>query len=253
MEAAIWEQPIEGEERITYNVTLTRTYKDGEGRLNAYLEDYAFLIDGLLTLFETAGDLRWFEEAVKLTETMIREFWDEQDGGFFYTGNSHEELIVRSKDFFDNATPSGNSVAAEVLLRLSLLTGNSEFQRRATTILRLTSDMMRRYASGFGRMLGALDFHLARPKELAVIGSPGTDETQELVKEIWRPYLPNKVVAQAAPYDTLASSSVPLLRDRPQLAGKATVYVCENYTCQQPTVDLRELATQLKARAATAG
>ena len=95
---------------------------------------------------------------------MIAEFWDEQDGGFFYTGNSHEELIVRSKDFFDNATPSGNSVAADVLLRLGLLTDNSDYQRRATTILRLTSDMMRRYASGFGRMLCALDFHLGSAK-----------------------------------------------------------------------------------------
>ena len=112
--------------------------------------------------------------------------------------------------------------------------------------------MMRRYPSGFGRMLGALDFHLARPKELAVIGSPATKETKELVNEIWRPYLPNKVVAQAAPEDTLASSSILLLRDRPQLAGKSTIYVCENYTCQQPTTDFRELATQLKARAATA-
>src|SRR5687767_14549733 len=232
---------------------LLRTYKDGQAKLNAYLEDYAFLIDGLLTLFETAGDFRWFEEAVKLTETMIREFWDEQDGGFFYTGNSHEELIVCSKDFFDNATPSGNSVAAEVLLRLSVLTGNSDFERRATTILRLTSDTMRRYPSGFGRLLGALDFHLARPKELAVIGSAETGETQELLKEIWRPYLPNKVVAQAAPEDTSASSSILLLRDRPQLAGKATVYVCENYTCQQPTADVQELTTQLNARAANAG
>jgi uncharacterized protein YyaL (SSP411 family) len=113
--------------------------------------------------------------------------------------------------------------------------------------------MMRRYASGFGRMLGALDFHLARHKELAVIGSPETGEARELVNEIWRPYLPNKVVAQAAPDDTLASSSIALLRDRPQLAGKATVYVCENYTCQQPTADLRELATQLNPQAATAG
>ncbi|HKO42607.1 MAG TPA: thioredoxin domain-containing protein [Pyrinomonadaceae bacterium] len=231
---------------------LLRTYKDGQAKLNAYLEDYAFLIDGLLTLFETAGNFKWFEEAVKLTETMISEFWDEQDGGFFYTGNSHEELIVRSKDFFDNATPSGNSVAAEVLLRLSVLADNSDFQRRATTILRLNSDMMRRYGSGFGRMLGALDFHLARPKELAVIGSPGTGEIRALLREIWRPYLPNKVVAQAAP-DTLATSSIVLLRNRPQLAGKATVYVCENYTCQKPTSDFRELATQLNARAATAG
>src|SRR6185295_18429253 len=92
---------------------LLRTYKDGQAKLNAYLEDYAFFIDGLVTLFETSGELLWLEEAVSLTTKMIDEFWDDEEGGFFYTGRSHENLIVRSKDFFDNATPSGNSVAAE--------------------------------------------------------------------------------------------------------------------------------------------
>jgi uncharacterized protein YyaL (SSP411 family) len=230
---------------------LLRTYKDGQAKLNAYLDDYAFLIDGLLTLFETAGDLRWFEEAVALTETMIQEFWDEQDGGFFYTGNSHEELIVRSRDLFDNATPSGNSVAADVLLRLGLLTDNADYQRRAETILRLNANMIRRYPAGFGRMLCALDFHLGRPKELAVIGQPDSEQTQLLLNEIWRPYLANKVVAQAAPDDNQASSLIPLLRDRPQLDGKPTVYVCENFTCRQPATEPKELATQLSARIAT--
>ena len=231
---------------------LLRTYKDGQAKLNAYLEDYAFLIDGLLTLFETGGDMRWFEESAALTETMIREFWDEQEGGFFYTGNSHEELIVRSKDFFDNATPSGNSVAADVLLRLSLLTDNSEYRRRATTVLRLTADMMRRYGSGFGRMLSALDFHLSQPKELAIIGMPEAAGTQALVREIWRQYLPNKVVAQGVPENEFASASIALLRDRPQTHGKPTVYVCENYTCGQPATNPQELAAQLSVRAAKA-
>ena len=103
---------------------LLRTFKDEQAKLNAYLEDYAFFIDGLLTLFETTGELQWLEEASALTETMISEFWDEEEGGFFFTGRSHEQLIVRSKDFFDNATPSGNSVAAEVLLRIGFLTDN---------------------------------------------------------------------------------------------------------------------------------
>ena len=230
---------------------LLRTFKDGQAKLNAYLEDYAFLIDGLLTLFETGGESRWLDEAIELTDTMITEFWDEQDGGFFYTGNSHEELIVRSKDFFDNATPSGNSVAADILLRLGLLTGNSDYQRRATTILRLTGEMLRRYPSGFGRMLCALDFHLARPKELAIIGASEDTDTQVLMQTIWQQYLPNKVIAQAAPGKP-ATAALPLLKDRPQLAGKATVYVCENYTCQQPTTDPQELAKQLNARVATA-
>ena len=122
-----------------------------------------------MTLFETTGELRWFEEASALTETMIDEFWDEQEGGFFYTGKSHEELIVRSKDFFDNATPSGNSVAAEVLLRIGLLTDN----RRLSTPGGDDSSShgcshMRRYPSGFGRMLCALDFYLGKPKEIAL-------------------------------------------------------------------------------------
>ena len=139
---------------------LLRTYKGGEAKLNAYLEDYAFLIDGLITLYETTGEIEWFKEACALTDTMIAEFWDDEEGGFFFTGQSHEALIVRAKDFFDNATPSGNSVAAESLLRLGLLTSKSEYQRRAVTLLRLTADAARRYAPGFGRMLCAFDFHL---------------------------------------------------------------------------------------------
>ncbi|MEK6283498.1 MAG: thioredoxin domain-containing protein [Acidobacteriota bacterium] len=231
---------------------VLRTFKDDQAKLNAYLEDYAFYIDGLLTLFETTGGLPWLEEATALTETMISEFWDEQEGGFFYTGRSHERLIVRSKDFFDNATPSGNSVAAEVLLRIGLLTDNADYQRRAATILRLTATAIGRYPSGFGRMLGALDFYLGKPKEIAIIGSPDSEDTQALQNEVWQTYLPNKVIALAAPGDTAASQLSPLLRDRTQLAGRATAYVCESFTCKQPVTTAGELASQLQSRTATA-
>ncbi|MGH9881151.1 MAG: thioredoxin domain-containing protein, partial [Pyrinomonadaceae bacterium] len=135
---------------------LLRTFKGGQAKLNAYLEDYAFFTDGLLSLYETTGELQWMQEAVALTNKMIEEFWDDEDGGFFFTGKSHEDLIVRTKDYFDNATPSGNSVAADVLLRLGLLTDNEDFKRRAVTVLRLVTDMASRYPSGFGRALGAL-------------------------------------------------------------------------------------------------
>jgi uncharacterized protein YyaL (SSP411 family) len=224
---------------------LLRTYKDGHAKLNAYLEDYAFFIDGLVTLYEAAGELRWLEAAQTLTTTMIDEFWDDEEGGFFYTGRSHEELIVRSKDFFDNATPSGNSVAAEVLLRLGLLTGVGDYERRAVTILRLLSSAVRRYPSGFGRLLCALDFHLGTPKEIALIGEPGSPETQALREEVWKPFLPNKVVTQSLPGDTTAAELVPLLRERSQIGGKSTVYVCEHFTCKNPTTDPKELASQL--------
>ena len=236
-------------ENLRRDGLLLRTYKDGQAKLNAYLEDYAFYIDGLLTLFETSGDLRWFTESCALTDKMIEEFWDDQEGAFFYTGRSHEALIVRSKDFFDNATPSGNSVAADVLLRIGLLTDNSDYQRRAATILRLNAAALRRYPSGFGRLLCALDFYLGTPKEIASIGSPESEETRFLIKEVWRRYLPNKVVAQASPTNQTANSLIPLLRGRAQVQDKPTVYVCEHFVCKQPTTDPSELASQLANQA----
>jgi uncharacterized protein YyaL (SSP411 family) len=231
---------------------LLRTYKDGQAKLNAYLEDYAFLIDGLVTLFETSGELEWLEEACRLTATMIQEFWDDREGGFFYTGRSHETLIVRSKDFFDNATPAGNSIAAEVLLSVGLLTDNTDYQRRAATILRLTASTIQRYPSGFGRLLCALDFYLGTPKEIAIIGDASAAETRSLLDEIWKPYLPNKVVAQAAPADAVAAEIVPLVRNRPQVGNQATAYVCEHFTCKTPATSPAELATQLLNRTASA-
>lgn len=224
---------------------LLRTFKDGQAKLNAYLEDYAFYIDGLLALFETTGELEWFREACALTETMISEFWDEQEGGFFYTGKSHEALIVRAKDWFDNATPSGNSVAADVLLRIGLLTDNSDYQRRAATILRLTASMVRRYPSGFGRLLCAFDFYLSRPKEIAIVGESAAVETQLLLDEVWKIYLPNRVVAQASADDSQAAQLISLLRDRPQRDQRPTAYVCEQFVCKEPVTTPQQLASQL--------
>ena len=233
-------------DKLRRDELLLRTYKDGQAKLNAYLEDYAFFIDGLVTLFETSGELQWLEEARALTAKMIEEFWDDQEGGFFYTGRSHEDLIVRSKDFFDNATPSGNSVAAEVLLRIGLLTDTEDYQRRAASILRLMASTIQRYPSGFGRLLCALDFYLGRPQEIAIIGDAGARETQLLLGEIWQRYLPNKVVAQASPSDTATVMTIPLLRNRSQLDNKPTAYVCEHFTCKRPVTSPAELASQLQ-------
>ena len=232
---------------------LLRTYKDGKAKLNGYLEDYAFLSEGLLTLFETTGELEWFEAAVELTDKMIDEFWDHQEGGFFFTGKSHEALIVRSKDYFDNATPSGNSVAAELLLRLTTLTENDDYKRRALTILRLVADPLRRYPTAFGRALCALDYYLGTPKEIAVIGDVGSEATRPLLNEVWKVYLPNKVVATASPDNDNALRLIPLLRDRGLVNDQPTAYVCENYTCQSPVTDPEKLASELLGRATASG
>ncbi|MCM3873357.1 MAG: thioredoxin domain-containing protein [Pyrinomonadaceae bacterium] len=224
---------------------LLRTYKDGAAKLNAYLEDYAFLGDGLLTLYEATGELEWFEATLSLTNRMIEEFWDEEDGGFFFTGKSHENLIVRSKDYFDNATPSGNSVAADVMLRLAALTDNNDYRRRAVTILRLIADSLRRYPSGFGRALCALDFHLGTPREIAIVGDHDAMQTRLLRSAVWHSYVPNKVVAQTVPGDDESAQLIPLLRDRRLVDNMPTAYVCEHFTCSEPVTDPEKLAVQL--------
>ncbi|HET8781837.1 MAG TPA: thioredoxin domain-containing protein, partial [Pyrinomonadaceae bacterium] len=219
---------------------LLRTYKDGIAKFNAYLEDYAFFIEGLVTLYETTGELRWLNEALTLTDRMIEEFWDEENGGFFFTGKSHESLIVRSKDYFDNATPSGNSVAAGVLLRLAVLTGKDNYRNVAIAVFREAADTARRFPSGFGYLLSDIDFLLSTPKEVAIIGRDAAD-IEPLLSEVWRRYLPNKVVAPAF-VEEAATSQLPLLQDRPMLEDRATAYVCEHYTCKQPVTDLQSLS-----------
>ena len=197
--------------------------------------------------------VRWLEEALRLTEKMIEEFWDEEDGGFFYNGRSGEKLIVRNKDYFDNATPSGNSVAAESLLRLSVLTGNEDYRRKAVGVLRLVRDAVERYPSAFGYALGAIDFHLSTPKEIVVVNGADGEGARLLEREVWSRYLPNKVVVKSAGDDARASELIPLLRDRSAVGGRATAYVCENYTCRRPVNTPEELAAQLDEDAGELG
>lgn len=223
---------------------LLRTYKDGQAKLNGYLEDYAFFADGLIELFQATGNVCWLEEAKSLIDKMLEEFWDEEEGGFFFTGKNHEELIVRSKDYFDNATPSGNSVAAAILLKLSILTGDERYSRFAATIFRLVSSSIRRYPSAFGRTLCALDFFLNAPREIVVIGEKEAEDTKALLREVWSRFLPNKVVVVSD--ETGNSDFIPLLQERRKINGKAAAYVCENFACQQPVTESDDLARQFE-------
>jgi hypothetical protein len=222
---------------------LLRTYKDGRAKLNAYLEDYANYADALIELYQVSGETRYLAEARRLADLMITEFWDEENGGFFFTANNHEELIVRSKDYYDNATPSGNSVAADVLLKLAKLAGDEKYERFGVTVLRLVAPQVRRYANGFGRALSALEFYLNPTKEIVVIGEKGN----QLEREIWRDYLPNKVVAlsDGSGGESADVELIPLLQERKMIDGKATAYVCRNFTCQSPVTTADELRRQL--------
>jgi uncharacterized protein YyaL (SSP411 family) len=232
-------------DNLRRNGLLLRTYKDGQAKLNGYLEDYAFFIDGLVSLYEVTGELTWLENAITLTDKMIEEFWDESEGGFFFTGKSHEQLIVRSKDFFDNATPSGNSVAVDVLLRLSILTGKDSYRHLALTTLRLLLAPISRYPSAFGRALCALDLYLSSPKEIVIVGDPENPATRDLARVVWQSYLPNRVIARSSLMSQDLPALIPLLQGR-QTVSRPTAYVCQNYTCESPVTDPLDLEAQLK-------
>ncbi len=229
---------------------LLHVCKDGRAKHVGFLDDYAFVVSGLVTLYETTGCLRWLEAALTLTDKMVEEFWDEEGGGFFYNGRSGEKLIVRNKDYFDNATPSGNSVAAEALLRLSVLTGKEDYRRKAVNVLRLVRDAVERYPSAFGYALGAFDFYLSTPREIVVVGE--AEQARPLLREVWGRYLPNKVVVLSSNVDDDAVRLVPLLQERTAQGGRATAYVCESYACLQPVNTPEELAAQLEGGAGRA-
>ncbi|MEK6300358.1 MAG: thioredoxin domain-containing protein [Acidobacteriota bacterium] len=231
---------------LTNDGRLLRTYKGGQSKLNGYLEDYAYVIEGLLALYEATFELRFFNDARGLADTMIAQFWDEADGGFFFTSADHEELITRTKDYFDNATPSGNSVAAGALLKLSLLTQEQEYQQHAVTILRTVRQAIGKYPSAFGYALCALDFYLSEPKEIAIVGGTDSHEVKAFIEQVYSGYLPNKVIAARASDDEESADAIKLLAARPMVEGKATAYVCRNYVCLAPATTVEELAARLE-------
>ncbi|HEX2172045.1 MAG TPA: thioredoxin domain-containing protein [Dehalococcoidia bacterium] len=232
-------------DKLSRDGRLLRTYKDGQSKLNAYLEDYAMVADGLLALYETTFDLRWFNEARRLVDIMLDQFWDEERGGFYDTSRDHESLISRPKDLFDNATPSGNSVAADVLLRLAALTGSPDYERSAVATIGLVAQAMSRYPTAFGRMLSALDFHLSSKREVAIVGDPDDASTRALLAVTRSAFAPNQVVALRRPDDWEPAGAIMILEDRPDIEGRPTAYVCENYACQAPVTEPADLARLL--------
>ncbi len=226
--------------KLRRNGRLLRSFKDGQARHNAYLEDYACMADALLSLYEATCDPGWFHAAEELAEVMIKEFWDNADGGFYFTSSDHETLIRRPKEFYDNATPSGNSVAACALLRLWKFTGEERWVQHSLPILERMALPMSRYPSAFSNLLCALDFYLSRPKEIAVIGDPQAEPTRALLREIFHRYLPNKVVACGM------DGGIFLLKNRSQKDGEPTAYVCTDYACQAPVTVPSDLASHLQ-------
>jgi uncharacterized protein YyaL (SSP411 family) len=224
---------------------LRRSWKDGRASALGVLEDHTHLADGLLALYEASFDERWFVQARELMDRVLERFADPA-GGFFDTSDEHEQLFTRPKGLQDNALPSGNAMAATVLLRLAALTGEGGYRDAAETTLASVGGLALRYPTGFSQWLIALDL-AARPiDELAVVGDLSLDATRELLGVAVEAYRPRLVVAASA---DPAQSLVPLLRERPMIDGRPTAYLCRGFACRQPVTSAGELRLQLEQAA----
>jgi uncharacterized protein len=219
---------------------LLRSWKDGRARFNAYLEDYACLIDGLISLYEATFDFRWIRKAESLASLLVESFWDERGGNFFFTSRNHEQLIHRPKDIYDNATPSGNSAAAYALLRLAGHTGNLEWAAKAGSILEGMAGVLGKHPYGFSHYLCGLDFYLAGATEAAIAGEPADPGTRKMIRSVFAAYCPDKVVACGL------DKSVPLLTERIRPGMPVQAFLCRNRTCKPPINDPAALADEIR-------
>jgi uncharacterized protein YyaL (SSP411 family) len=210
---------------------LHRTWRNGVAKGTGYLEDYADVAHGLYELHVATGELRWLHESHRLARLAIELFADEERGGFFRTPVDGEALVARQKDLDDNPTPAGNSMLAFVLLRLARIWGDDELERRAVGVLRLVRDFLPRAPTAFGWALCALDLHLSPPRELAIVGGPGSP----VARAALRRFDPNAVFAFGPADD------VPLLAGKTLVDGQPAVYVCERFACQAPVTDAAQL------------
>jgi uncharacterized protein YyaL (SSP411 family) len=223
---------------------LLRTWKDGQARIPAYLEDHAYLVEALLTLYEATFDTRWFDAARETADAMIARFADPERGGFFTTAADGERLIARRKDADDHPIPSGNSSAAYGLLRLAALTGEREYERHAVSVFRLFHRVAARHPNAAAHLLRALDFHFAAVKEVALVapaGGPDADGAGELAAVVRSRFRPHLVLA-GGPEGT---ERPPLMEQRSAVDGRSAAYVCENFACRQPVTDPADLAAAL--------
>ncbi len=227
---------------------LLRTHRKGESHRPAYLDDYACMIVALADVYEATFDAVWLREADALAKTMIDEFWDAEDAGFYRTSGDHKNLLVRTKPSQDSAVPSGNSMAAFGLLRLAKFLDNRDYYEKARLLLEANHRLLSEYPRAVPRMLGAADFLLYPPKEIALVGTGGGEDVQALLDAVYGAFVPNKIVAFLDPSSESAASDekdMPLLANKTLIGDKAAAYVCKDFACKLPVTTPEELLQQL--------
>lgn len=212
---------------------LLHSWRQGQAKFNAYLDDYAALANAFISLYEAGFDERWIERAAALADTVLKEFSDPTQGGFFYTAADHEALITRQKDSQDGSVPSGNALAATMLVRLGKLCGRSDYLEAARTTLASFTSLMERHPTAAGQMLIALDFLLGPTPELVLVG--GDEQTAGVLSALYRRYLPNRVLARRPAAQQTAALDE-LFAGKTSSADEPALYVCENFACQEPAI-----------------
>jgi uncharacterized protein len=226
---------------------LLRSWRQGSAKIDAYLEDYASVVNGLLSTYETTGEVVFLSEAKALAERLLDRFWDESSSSFFDTAIGQEALIGRPRELTDGATPSGTSLAAEALLRLAAFFGEERYHEYAARVLVPLSAAMADQPSSFSHFLCALDDYLGPMYEIAIVeASPEDSGAIELERVVASHYLPRTVLAVArTPDEGSERTVVPLLRDRGLVEGRSAAYVCQNFVCRQPVTEPDDLLNLL--------
>jgi uncharacterized protein YyaL (SSP411 family) len=231
---------------------LLHTFRSGQARLDAYLDDYACFINSLITLYETTFDEGWIDHAVRLADVMLARFADRDQGGFFYTADDHEQLIARNKDLHDSSVPSGNAMAATALIRLGKLTGRQDYLEAAQDAHHAGLAVMERSPTAAGQMLIALDMFLGPMPEIVILGSRQQEATAEAIFKLHHTYIPSRVVACRDPGGSQYRSPHldPLFAGKTPAEVEPTLFVCRDFACQAPVSGPEEADKLLKSLAA---
>jgi uncharacterized protein YyaL (SSP411 family) len=228
---------------------LLKRYCDGEAGLPAHLEDYAFFVWGLIDLYEATLEAKYLAEAVRLNDYMLEHFWDADKGALFMVADTSEQLLVRSKEIYDGAIPSGNSVATLNLVRLARLTANTDYEKKAYAIVRGFSGGVKSSPGHHTQLMIGLDFLLGPANEIVVVGKPLANDTWAMLRAVREKYLPRKVlIFRAAAGDAAISKLAPYIADMDAIDGAATAYVCQNQACDLPTTDIEQMMKTLTAK-----
>jgi uncharacterized protein len=229
---------------------LFHRFREGQAAIEANIDDYAFFIWGMINLYEATFDIRYLRDALELNGDMLDHFWDKSERGLYFTADDAEKLPVRQKELYDGALPSGNSIAALNLYHIGRITGIMGYEGQAEDIINMSSGQVRRSPQAFAMLLCALDFELGPTYEIVIVGRPAADDTQEMLKEVRSRFIPNKiVVVKPTGHDSPdIVHFADFIKAQTSIDGKATAYICHNYTCDLPTTDAKKLVELLEAK-----